>query len=361
VKQPLSGILAAILVMAISLAFISRFDYGMFSGWVAYFLLCIIPMEIVIGVTWGTNFPAFAGSKSQPVKGILLALVALAAGVVVSTVYWFVAGGQVSPPAPMLAQCTISSVAITFWWAIMWGGWPFTSMIKNSLAAGLALLVGCYVLNLILFKIFFDYAFMQGAPVYVASLDPHGMFNAWHVLVFELSALSVLFLMALFDLWPFTNFPGIMKQPVLGIVWTVTALIIGAIAYQIAVNQMGMDPVAWMVKGPVPFIFGTIIMLNMLQNSVFGKFKQPLRGVLNLIAAIIVGQILAQIYLALAPTVTGQVNPGPPAYEQEIWLASALLSVTFPFLVMYADFFKFWPLVRAETPAMSQAAAEAGR
>jgi len=31
-----------------------------------------------------------------------------------------------------------------------------------------------------------------------------------------------------------------------------------------------------------------------------------------------------------------------------IWLASALLSVTFPSLVFYAEFFKLWPLRKAE-------------
>jgi hypothetical protein len=32
----------------------------------------------------------------------------------------------------------------------------------------------------------------------------------------------------------------------------------------------------------------------------------------------------------------------------EIWLASALLAVTFPFLIFFAEFFKFWPAGRSE-------------
>ncbi len=54
--------------------------------------------------------------------------------------------------------------------------------------------------------------------------------------------------------------------------------------------------------------------------------------------------------------VTGTVNPGPPGYEYEIWLASALLGVTFPFLIFFAEFFQMWPLKRAETVALPQAA-----
>jgi ABC-type amino acid transport system permease subunit len=105
-----------------------------------------------------------------------------------------------------------------------------------------------------------------------------------------------------------------------------------------------MDVVAFMVKVPIPFIFGTIMVLNMMQGSLFGKTKQPLKGVLNTIASTVIGVALAMVYGALAPVVTGAVKPGPPTYDFEIWLASALLGVTFPFLIYYAEFFQMWPL-----------------
>jgi hypothetical protein len=111
---------------------------------------------------------------------------------------------------------------------------------------------------------------------------------------------------------------------------------------------MKMDPVAFMVTVPIPFIFGTIFMLNMLQGSVFAKLTQPLKGVLNTVAAAVLGSLFALLYRAVASTVTGKLDSGPPAYQTEIWLASALLAVTFPFLVAYADFFTMWPLQRAK-------------
>ena len=83
-KQPVLGIVATALVMAISLGLISLFDFPTFSGWVATFLLCIIPMELVIGVTWGLKQPRFVAERSQPLRGILFALIALLAGVVVA-------------------------------------------------------------------------------------------------------------------------------------------------------------------------------------------------------------------------------------------------------------------------------------
>jgi len=57
-----------------------------------------------------------------------------------------------------------------------------------------------------------------------------------------------------------------------------------------------------------------------------------------------VGTVLALMYGALAPVVTGVLAPGPPGNDFERWLASALLGVTFPFLIFLAEFFKMWPL-----------------
>ena len=62
----------------------------------------------------------------------------------------------------------------------------------------------------------------------------------------------------------------------------------------------------------------------------------------------LVGTALARLYGALAPSITGALKSGPPAYDFEIWLASALLSVTFPFLVFHAEIFKLWPLRKAQ-------------
>lgn len=348
IKQPARGIVATTLVMAIALGFISLFSFPLFSGWVSYLLICFIPMEIVIGVTWGCRLPRFAGERNQPMKGILLVVLALAAGAIVAAVHHRVVGGQISPPPPMLAMCMIVSVIVTFWAAIMWGGWPFTALIKNPVAAGLAMLVAVYVVNYALFRLFFDYSFMQGAPVYVASLDPHGLFNAWYALVFYVTAIGVMFLMLNFDLWPLTKSPSLMKQPVLGLVWTAIILALGWVVFYLGVNVAGMDVVAFMVRVPIPFIFGTIVVLNMLQGSLFAKLEQPLKGVLNAIASAAIGSVLALAYGALAPSVTGAVKAGPPSYDFEIWLASALLAVTFPFLIFYAEFFQMWPLHKVE-------------
>jgi hypothetical protein len=350
-KQPLLGIAATVLVVAVSLGFISLFAFPIFANWVAFLTICFIPIQIVTSVTWGCEHPGFAATRSQPAKGILLTLLALVVGAIVAAVHFMTVGGGINPPPPMLAMCIIASVVIMFWLAIMWGGWPFDKLIKNRLGAGFAMLAACYIINYVLFRLLFDYGFMKGAPVYVASLDPHGLFNAWNVLVFYVTVTAVMFLSLNFDLWPFTVSPALMKQPVLGFVWTTVALAVGGLAFYVGVDVIGMDVVSFMVRVPIPFIFGTIVVLNMMHGSLFGKFAQPLKGLLNALASGVIGVALALLYGALAPMVTGAVKPGPPGYDFEIWLASALLAVTFPFLIFYAEFFKMWPLHKEQSPA----------
>lgn len=346
-KQPALGIVATVLIIAVSLGVISLFDFPTLGSWVIFVMAAIIPMEIVIGVTWGAN-PGFAGSLSQPVKGLVLVLVNIAVGVIVGGICHKVVGGAIAPPVPILVLFGIVSVVVTFWFAIMFGGWPFTSLIKNPVGAGLAMLVAVYIVNYALFRLFFDFSFMAGAPWYQASIDPHGMFNGVNAQVFYVTSLTFLFLMLHFDLWPFTSSPAVMKQPVLGIVWTLVALVLGSASYYIGVNTLGMDPMMFLIAVPIPFIFGTIVLLNMLHNSLFGKFSQPMKGVLNTVAALVIGILLAKMYGALAPKVTGVLKPGPPTNDFEIWLATALLGVTFPFLIFFAEFFKMWPLQKAK-------------
>jgi len=346
-KQPALGLVASALVIAVSLGFVAIFPAPRFLSSVTYCLLCIIPMEIVIGVTWGCKHPGFAAKRAQPFKGATLALLTAIVGLIVVGAYFFTVGGGIRPLSPMLMMCTITSVVVTFWAAIMWGGWPFTTLIKNPLAAGLTMLVACYVVNYLLFRLFFNYEFMSGAPVYSPLLDPHGLFNANLALVFYITAIGIMFLMLHFDLWPLTKSAGVMKQPVLGLVWTAICLVLGGILFYAGVFLMAMDPLQFMVRVPIPFIFGTIIVLNMLQGSLFAKHAQPVKGILSAATAVVVGTFLALLYGGLAPTLSGQLAPGPPGNDFERWLASALLGVTFPFLIFYAEFFEFWPLNKA--------------
>jgi hypothetical protein len=342
-EQPARGIVATLLVVIASFLFIGLFDFALFSGWVSYWLLCAIPSILLLAVVWRSNIPSIEARWSQPLKGSLLTLSLFPAALIVGVVYFMIVGGGIGPPTPMLMMCTIVSVTIMFWLAVMWGGWPFSILFKNPLIGGIVMLISCYVLNVVLFSLFYNFGFMKAAPFYVAKLDPGGLFNAWHALVFYVTALSGMFLFLNFSLWPFSTSPKLMAQPTLGALWTLVVLALTAIVYTAAIWWLKLDPVVFMAYGPVGLIFGTIVVMNMLQDSLFSRVTQPFRGVLNTATALAIGAVLTRVYVSLAPTLTGKLSSGAPAYELEVWIASALLSVTFPLLAIYADLFEMWP------------------
>lgn len=349
-SQPLLGVVASAVVIAIALGFTALFDFASFTGPVSFFMLGLIPMQIVMVVLWGTN-PSFVSGLRQPIKGVVLTLTAAVVALVVMPIALRLVGEGVSPPGPIPSHYVVVVVPTTFWLAIMLGGWPFTSVVKNQIAMGLAVLVAAYALTYVEFRLFFNYDFLQGAPVYLASA-PHGMFNGVVALVFHVTALAVMFLVLCFDLWPLTTVPSVMKQPVLGLVWSAIAVVGAALVMWITMGVLAMDPMIVLTRVTAPFIFGSIIVLNMLQNSLFARMAQPLKGVMNALAAAVIGVVLAGLYGALAPAITHMpLTSGPPAYDYEVWLVNALLSVTFPFLVFYAACFNYWPLLMPPAPA----------
>jgi hypothetical protein len=350
VKQPALGLVATGIVIAMAVAYISLFSAGTFLGWVSFFMLGLIPMQVVAVVLWGAN-PNFVSGMSQPMKGLVLVLLTVVVSFVATAIAFVVVGEGVSPPGPIPSHFAVVVVPTTFWLAIMMGGWPMTSRIKNPISAGFVVVVVAYLLTFLEFRLLFNYDFMKGAPVYLASA-PHGMFNAVLALVFHVTALAVMFLVLCFDLWPLTASPAIMKQPTLGLVWSLITLGGAALAMWIGIGLFGMDPMAFLTGVTAPFIFGTIIMLNMLQNSLFSTMTQPVKGMANGIGAAVVGVVLAHFYVALVPIVSGRLASGPPGYDLEVWLANALLSVTFPFLIYYAAFFGYWPLTKPATSAV---------
>src|SRR3954462_6314678 len=114
-KQPGLGIAATILVMAIALGFVSLFTFPTFASWVGYLMLCTIPLQIVMIVTWGTGQPAFAGRARQPLKGILLTLICVAGGLGIGAALIPLIGGNVTPPGPIISHWTIVCVPVMFW------------------------------------------------------------------------------------------------------------------------------------------------------------------------------------------------------------------------------------------------------
>lgn len=346
--QPTLGITASALGIAVSLAFISLFDFAAFAGNVSFLMLSLIPLQVVVVVLWGAG-PGAVGRLPQPARGLVLLLATVAAGILIAPLALMAAGEGVTPPGPVPSHYAIAVVPTTFWLAIIWGGWPFTGVIRHPIASGLAVLVASYVITYAVFHAFFDYRFLEGTPADLASA-PRGLFSAVHALVFYVTALAGMFVLLLFDLWPLTTSKALTRQPALGLAWTAASIAIGGMAMFAGVQALGIDPMVFLTRVTAPFIFGTIVVLNMLENSLFASVPQPRKGLLNVAAAAAIGVALAAVYGALAPVVTGTLTSGPPGYEYEIWLANALLSVTFPVLIFHAAYFRFWPLAKDAAP-----------
>jgi hypothetical protein len=347
VKQPALGIAATAIVIAISFGFIALWDFGPFNGWVSFFTMSFIPFEVMAGVLWNGR-PPFLAAMRQPARGAALIALTLAVGVLVSQVVYRTLGASQGEPGPMLAFFSICVIVTTFFWTIAFGGWPFTALVRNPVGAGLLTWAACYAVGGAIYWTACNFEYLRGAPVYVASADPHGLFNAWNVVVYYMSALTVLFSWLCFDLWPLTLRPGMMKQPTLGVTVTGTSLALGYAIFWIGVTVMGVQNVEFLLRVPIAVIFGTILTLNMCQHS--APLVQPQKGAATLAVSAVAGSLLLAAYQWLEPAVSGALPPGPEAFQREqfqVWTANALLAVTFPFLVFYAAYLNFWPLAGA--------------
>jgi hypothetical protein len=343
--QPLLGVLSTALVIAVSFGFLALFDLPTFLGWVSFVMLCVVPPQVVAVVI--ATHPPFA-PQAQPARGLVLLAVNVATALVVALILWLTVGEGVSPPGPIPSQFAVIVVPTTFFLCIAFGGWPFTRLTRNMGVAGFMILVASYALTYALFRVFFNYDFLQGTPVYLQSA-PHGLFNGVAALVFYVTMLGGMFLLPHFDLWPFTRAGGLMKQPVLGLVWTIAAAAAGAIVMWITTGILALDPMYVLTRVTAPFIFGTIIVLNMLQNSLFAALRQPLKGAANTMGAAVIGGVLGQLYGRVDRMIVGVELPsGAPGYEYELWLVNALLSVTFPLLIVHAAYFTFWPMAKRQ-------------
>ncbi len=340
--QPLLGILMTAIVIAASFAFLALFDFPTFVGWVSFVMLCVVPAQVASTVI-ATN-PPFAPER-QPARGLILVGVNVLTALVIAPIVWLLVGEGVSPPGPIPSQFAVVVVPTTFFMAIAFGGWPFTRWSRNMGVAGSLLLLASYLLTYVLFRLFFNYEFLQDTPVYLQSA-PHGAFNGTSALVFYVTMLAAMFVLLHFDLWPLRLWPSLMQQPMLGIVWT--ALALGAAAVRmVTADRMGVEPMFLLTTFVAPFIFGTIIVLNMLEGSLFKEMRQPLKGLISAASATAIGMALAFGYGKVDRLLVGVELPsGAPGFEFELWLVNALLSVTFPFLIFGAAYFGFWPLRR---------------
>lgn len=340
--QPLLGTLTLVLAVTLSLYAISLFEVETFSSWVTFFVVICVPMQIVLGMVWKLEYPHFLKNLGQPAKGIVLCfLMLMMAAAAAGVIFYLHAHGQ--KPTPFTLMYVIFCVLTVFWFVLVWGCWPLPLLSKNPAVLGVGTLIVGYLGGLGLFNLLFNFAAQQGAPFYSVLMDPAGLFPAFEVLAFSVTTVAVIFSCALFDFWPITAVKALRDQPIFGVVSSIWVLFLSALIYGVCVLWAGMEPIKFMLHISIGLLFGCLVPLVMFEGQLFSQFEQPVKGILQLLLAVLSAVFLPRIFWALAPVVSGPLVSGAPGYQFEFWLASALLAMTFPIMVITGQFFNFWP------------------
>lgn len=339
-------ILAMVIVIALAFAVCASVSPLVLTTWMGVAWMASVPPQVVIGPVWHTGWPPVAASASQPVKGLILTLLTVVAAAVCYVWIQYGVGRGVGPPPPMTVMYTIASIIVCLWLVLLWRCWPLTTFLKSPPALGLGVIVFSYGVAWVLFQLLFNFEFLAGAPVYVEALDPKGLFNAWTPLVFGVTSVSCIMALILLDFWPITL---VTQRPVaISALGSLLVLALAAVIMWVVTQVLGMDPVVFMVRFPVSFIFGFFVITAMTENRLFAGMAQPLKGLALIVCAKVVMFALYALYAAVAPLVAGApLASGAPTYDLELWVATAMLGITFPLIIAFSAYFNFWPLKRS--------------
>jgi len=345
-----TGLGAALIVFAASYGLSAPFDPETYGSWIAFIGILSVPSLLIVGGLWRYRHPAVLAGLGQPWRGLaFLALTGAGMGLAALFLYFGPGGG--AGVTPFLINAAILSIVSTFWVVGLWECWPLNRWIANPILLGIAAWITAYLLADLAFHVLFDFAEARHAPFYRPSLDPGGLFPFWTILVFAVTTSAIIVAWEkLLGLWPLHG-PMAHQHPLRrGL--TASALVIAAsgLWMGIACAIFGMDAVDFMLRGPIALLFGIFFAINLTQSRLFAGLAQPGRGACLIILAYPLGLVLEELYRIAAPAVAGvPMPPGGPRYELELWVATALLAVTFPLIVIATGCFDFWPLKR--TPA----------
>lgn len=347
--QPLLGIVVLVVAVALSLGFISLFSWPTFRDWVSYGLVCAVPSLFVIGAFWHAERPGRIGRLGQPRRGLAFLGLALVNAAVIATMLIALFGGGLTPPTPNVAHIAIMAVPYTFLLAVIWGGQPFRA-ISSPVLGGYLLMLVAYGLSIVTYLVFANYSSLEGGPAYVATLDPHGPFDIWPVMTTVVTSMAAGLLLLHLGHWPLTE--RIRTNPTTAaLASTGLIAVVTAVVEAIGVGLFGLPWPTMLTGVTVAFLFGSIVVQNILQGTVPAPRAQPVRGLVSALIAAVVGVALGQLYVLVLPVVADDVAFGAPGFQGEVWLASALLAVTFPLLAVMSDCFAFWPFVRVDPVA----------
>ena len=304
---------STLLTTALALSISALFSPPIFLSWVALAAMAGVPTQIVIaGVC-----PKMAGHLPQPLRGLAqIGVTVLVAGLITSGLAFGIGDG--SMPSPILVMYVILSISVAFWWIVGFGAWPITAIGLSPTLSGLVSIVAIYAMTYLAYAAFFNFSFLADRR-----LDPEGLFDAWDSLLLAVTTVALLLAAMLFGVTG--------RQPWLGL-----KVFGGALALALLLTTtLPTDRVFYLVHGPVAFIFGFFIVMTLMRGQAFRGLAQPAKGGALTAAAMAVGTAMVQLY--------GLAAPGD---GRELWVATAMLAVTFPLISAFAGSLDFWPLIR---------------
>jgi hypothetical protein len=347
-KQPVLGVVATLLVVAVSLLISVSMAPLTMIAWVTLLLVAMVPPQIVLTLALQGQHPAFVARLSQPWRGVAFCTLTALVGLPIAAAANATLGGGLTPPTPFANMFLILAVTVTLALVAPFQCWPFCAIFpKRPLLMGVSILAAAYGIATLLFKTLFNFDFLQGAPFYRGDLNPHGLFMAWIPLIFALTCFVVILCLVLLDFWPVATLPPLFppagRQPWFGIASAVFIVFVASGLWALFVGRLQMDMVVFLIRVIISLIFGVFILLIMMEGVPFVSIPQPARGGALILAAVMLSIVSFALYKFACQKTFG-LPSGPPTYDRELWLASAMLAVTFPMMVAYSNFFQYWPL-----------------
>ena len=359
--QPWRGLLGVAITLGIAFTVTAAFNMQTYLGFFTDILMSNVPILVILTLGLQCQFPSTEGLP-RPWGAFLMTAFVMVIGFIMShALVYFLADGVATPFIHVQA---ILTVIVTFFLVIAFGMWPFDKM---SLAAkGFLTLISAYIIAWLLFQLFNfsllshpDAAipsavgpvpfYAKGGPLEpFAALAPMGPVT-WEVaLEFSFCVLIFLFNFAVLQMWPFHKFPGIMKQPTLGIVLTITCFVLGLILHFIAVGALKIAPLMFLLYG-ICYLFGLLMFMTMLQMWPGRNLKSPAAcGFVNIILAIIVGVVAFYVIRAFCASHFGAEAFKHPA--DVFSMGNLMLGITFPLWAAYSALWDFWPLQPSPPP-----------
>ncbi len=347
-----NGGLATLVVLALAGTICAAFKPHVLRTWVGFCFMAATPAQLILSVLWQTNHPPAIARLAQPRKGFLLTAATVFAACVIGPLMFYLGGAGVGPPTPMLLMLTTTTIITTIWLIDVWDCWPISVVTSNRTVLGITTLVVAYTTAFLVFNLLFDFSFLAHTPLYIASLDPKGRLNAWVALSFLVTTVAVIVdqlhggLIFGPDQRAATLAPS---TSVSSLQSTILILAASTLLYLFFTRLVGLDPVQHLVRVAVSLMYGILLVQIMTRRQLLHGWRQPLRGLGLTAIAVVLALLMFGLYAASASAFAQQAVPaGPPAYELEIWVANAMLGITFPLMIVVAEFFELWPLHRRQ-------------